>query len=179
MENELDKIVEEKANERVKSLSITFDKPITQNEEKKDTATNLVEQAFNQAVVHKVSTDESVQKELLESAEKVIKNKTNEIKEKADQEEKEAFFNNRKGACDCFGYDEATTPKWAVWFMNLWYNTVTAIWIFIGCFTFAPVVFTAKKIIVIFKKTWLAIVFALIIYFSILAIPFLVGLLKK
>lgn len=142
-----------------------------------DKATELLESALNKAVVHKVQTDENVQKELLDSAGKVIQNKVNAVKEKADQEEKEAYFNNKKNACDCFGYNEATTEKWAVKIMNSWHNIMTAIWLFIGFFTFAPVTFVAKKITVIFKKLWVAVVFALIIYFGIIAIPIVVGLL--
>lgn len=163
--------------------AIRFDNPAPLAKQEKtatDTAGDLVESAFNQAVVHTVATNEDVKNELLDSAGKVIKNKTNAIKERADQEEKEAYFNNRKGACECFGYDEATTEKWAVNFMNLWHNIMTAIWILIGCFTFAPVTFVAKKIKVIFKKTWIAVTLAVLIYLMLtVGIPLLTGLLNK
>lgn len=162
--------------------AISFDTPVQVQKEVKaqDTAGELVESAFNQAVVHRVATDEDVKNELLDSAGKVIKNKTNAIKERAEQEEKEAYFNNRKGACDCFGYDEATTEKWAVNFMNFWHNIMTAIWILAGCFTFAPITFVAKKIKVIFKKTWVAVTLAMIIYLGVtVGIPLLTGLLNK
>lgn len=166
--------------ERKNAPIINFDNTENPNAQvNKDTATQLVESAFNQAVVHRVSTDENVQKELLDSAGKVIQNKVNAVKEKADQEEKEAHFNNKKGACECFGYNEITTEKWAVNVMNAWHNVMTAIWLFIGFFTFAPVTFISKKIIVIFKKSWLAVVFALIIYFGFLAMPFIVDFLTK
>ena len=138
-------IVERKAAD-IPTISFGTPAPApTQENNGTDKANELVESAFNQAIVHKVATDENVKNELLNSAGKVIKNKTNAIKERADKEEKEAFFNNRKGACDCFGYDEATTEKWAVTYMNFWHNIMTAIWIFIGCFTFAPITFVAKK----------------------------------
>lgn len=154
------------------------EKPTTQTAQ--DKAGELVESAFQQAVVHKVATDEAVQTELLDSAGKVIKNKTSAIRERADQEEKEAYFNNRKGACDCFGYNEATTPKWAVNVMNIWHNVMTALWLFIGFFTFAPVTFVAKKITVIFKKTWLAVLVALVLYLAVtVGIPLLTVYLKK
>lgn len=130
----------------------------------KDTAGELVESAFNQAIVHKVTTDESVQNELLESAGKVIKNKTETLKARADLEDKTAYFNNKKGACECFGYNETTTEKWAVKVMSFWHNIMTAIWLLIGFFTFAPITFVAKKITVIFKKTWVAITLAVILY---------------
>lgn len=160
---------------------IQFDKPAEKQGQTSatDTADELVKNAFGQAVVHNVSTDESVQADLLVGAKKVIKNKTNAIKERADLEDKEAYFNNRKGACDCFGYDEMTTEKWAVQVMNFWHNVMTAIWLLIGFFTFAPITFVAKKIKVIFKKSWAAVTIAIAIYVLVVGVPILLGLLKK
>lgn len=176
-------IADRKANEvatveeKPVAPAITFDAP---PEKKADKAGELVETALNQAIVHTVATDEDVKNELLESAGKVVKNKTNAIRERADQEEKEAYFNNRKGACDCFGYDEATTEKWAVKSMNFWHNIMTAIWIFIGSFTFAPITFVGKKLKVIFKKTWLAFTIATVIYLLVtVGLPLLTGLMNK
>jgi hypothetical protein len=148
-------------------------------ENSKDKATELVEGAFNQAVVHKVKTDEKVQSQLLDSADKVIQNKVNAVKERAELEDKEAHFNNKKGACECFGYNEKSTEKWAVNIMSWWHNIMTAIWVIIGSVTFAPVTFVAKKIKVIFKATWLCVVLALLIYAGIVAAPFLTGILNK
>lgn len=161
---------------------ISFDKPVEKREIQtaKDTAGELVESAFNQAIVHNVATDESVQNELLDSAKKVVKNKTNAIKERADLEDKTAYFNNKKGACECFGYNEATTEKWAVKVMNGWHNIMTAIWLFIGFFTFAPITFVAKKITVIFKKAWVAVLLSIIIYLIVVVgIPLLTSYLNK
>lgn len=145
---------------------ISFECPAEKREVQasRDTTQQLVEEAFNRAIVHRVTTDENVQKDLLDSAGKVVKNKTEVIKERADLEEKTAFFNNKKGACECFGYNEETTEKWAVKVMSLWHNIMTAIWLFIGFFTFAPITFVAKKIMVIFKKTWIAITISIILY---------------
>ncbi len=113
--------------------AISFDKPVEKREiQAGDKTQQLVEEAFNQAVIHRVATDESVQKDLLDSAGKVVKNKTDAIKERADLEDKTAYFNNKKGACECFGYNEATTEKWAVKVMSFWHNVMTAIWLFIG-----------------------------------------------
>lgn len=154
--------------------AISFEKKDKVVEKPKTTAGELVEEAFNQAVVHRVKTDEEVQNTLLQSADKVIQNKTNAIKERADQEDKEAYFNNKKNACECFGYNEATTEKWAVKVMNYWHNVMTAIWLFIGFFTFAPITFVAKKVEVIFKKSWVAVVVAIVLYLIIVVgIPLL------
>lgn len=172
--------IENEINERKQTQAIiNFSKTAEKNNEVvtvKDTAGELIESAFNQAVIHTVQTDENVQTELLDSAEKVIKNKTNAIKEKADLEEKTAHFNNRKSACECFGYNENTTEKWAVTAMNFWHNIMTAIWIVVGALTFAPIAFVAKKIVVIFKIVWLAFVVAAVIYiFITVGIPHLIA----
>ena len=168
-------IAERKALQAVEEKQIQF-KPEPPKQEK-DKATQLVESAFNQAIINRVAENEDVQNELLESADKVIDNKLNAIKSRAEQEDKETHFNNKKGACDCFGYDEPTTEKWAVNTMNIWHNVMTAIWLFIGFFTFAPITFIAKKIGVIFKKAWIAVVLAIVIYLAVILIPLLTGLL--
>jgi hypothetical protein len=184
-DEELKKIQEQKeieeqrlTQENLPSIDFEREKTIVQNNEK-DTATDLVESAFNQAVVHKVKTDEKVQTQLLDSADKVIQNKVNAVKERAELEDKEAHFNNKKGACECFGYNEKSTEKWAVNVMSWWHNIMTAIWVLIGSFTFAPITFVAKKIKVIFKATWLCVAIALIIYLAILSVPLITGLLNK
>lgn len=139
--------------------------------ETKPSAGEMVDQAFNAAIVSTVENDAKVQTELLESAEKVIHNRTNAIKADAEREEKEAHFNNKKSACECFGYNESTTEKWAVTMMGIWHGVITAIWILIGMFTFAPVTFVAKKISVIIKKTWVAVAAAILIYALIATSP--------
>lgn len=162
--------------------ALTFEKPVEkrQNQTARDTTTELVENAFNQAVIHRVATDESVQADLLDSAEKVVKNKTNAIRERADLEDKTAYFQNKKGACECFGYNEETTEKWAVKMMNFWHNIMTALWLLIGFFTFAPITFVAKKITVIFKKSWVAITLSIVIYLMVVVgVPFLTAYLNK
>jgi hypothetical protein len=121
-----------------------------------------------------------VQNTLLDSAEKVIKNKTDAIRARAELEDKTAHFHNKKGACECFGYNEESTEKWAVDVMSLWYNVATAIWLLVGFFTFAPIAFVAKKITVIFKKTWIAVTISTIIYLLVVVGgPFLASYLSK
>lgn len=148
------------------------EKPIQQG------AGDLVEQAFNQAVIATVTNDEKVQSDIMHGAEKVIQNKTSKIKAEAELEAKEAHFNNKKGACECFGFNETTTPKWAVNIMGFWVGVLTAIWILIGMVTFAPVTFVAKKVSVIFRKTWLAVLVALVIYIVFLLSPLWLPILK-
>lgn len=143
------------------------------------TAGDMVEQAFNEAVVATVKNDEKVQNEIMHSAEKVVRNKAHELKARAETEAKEAHFNNKKSACECFGYNETTTERWAVSLMGAWHNLITAIWIFIGMFTFAPITFVAKKVSVIIKTAWLAVLIAIIIYAIAVSSPFWVELISN
>lgn len=156
---------------------IAFPQTPTTTQQAKDQATQLVEKAFGQAIVNEVMTNDNVQKKLLDSAGHVIDNKLDAIKSQAEQEDKQAYFNNKKGACECFGYNETTTEKWAVNAMNCWHNIMTAFWLFVGFFTFAPIIFVAKKIVVIFKKTWLAVLISILIYLIVIAAPFVVDFL--
>ena len=140
-------------------------------------AGDMVEQAFSAAVVATVANNEKVQSDIVEGAEKVIQNKTSAIKAQAELEAKEAYFNNKKGACECFGYNETTTEKWAVNLMALWHNIATAIWIFIGMFTFAPIIFVSKKIRVLVKHAWVAVLLAIVIYLAVVLSPWWVRML--
>ena len=145
---------------------------IRQPTEQPPKAGDMVEQAFSAAVVATVTNNEKVQCEIVEGAEQVISNKTKAIKAQAELEAKEAHFNNKKGACECFGFNETTTEKWAVTLMGFWHNVATAIWIVIGMFTFAPITFVAKKIRVIIKKAWVAVLVAIVIYLIVALSPF-------
>lgn len=142
-------------------------------------AGQMVNAAFDQAVVHEVQTSEELQQELLNGAEQVIKNKVNAIKNEAEREDKAAHFNNKKGACECFGYNEQTTEKWAVNYMNAWHNVFTAIWITLGMITFAPITFIGKKLKVIFKLTWVAMIVAVLIYAAAVLLPILFAFIKS
>lgn len=125
-----------------------------------------------QAVIHQMG-NESTKQRVLKTADKVIGTEMSKIENKAEQGEKEAIFQNNKDACDLYGIDEKTVPKWVVQIakktQDFWY----LIWLIIGSFTIAPIVFLGKKIKVIIKRTWIAMVFATIIYAAIILIPIL------
>jgi len=128
---------------------------------------NLVGQVFNQAIVEQVKNNADLQGAMLDTAKQYTKTKMEVIKNTVDTEDKKAYFDNKKDACSCFGYEEATTEKWAVKYMNLWHNIMNAIWITIGWVTYAPITFIGKKLKVIIKQTWLAIVVAILLYLGI------------
>lgn len=163
-------------NKQSSSNSTDEKKKLVEQKENKDV---IVETMFEQAVIAKVKQDENLQQQVLNTANNFVDKKVKSIEKKADTEYKEENFNNNKDACENYGFgNEKTTPTWAVKFMSWGYNFILAIWIFIGTFTFMPVIFVMKKINVGIKKTWLAILLALIIYFAITLTPFLIAYFK-
>ena len=173
--------MEEEKNEikTLEEIKFNLDKKKEEEAPKPDKAGAMVEAAFEQAVVVQVQNDEEVQKQLLEGAKNTVQNKVDAIKERAELEAKEAHFNNRRDACECFGYNEKTTEKWAVNYMNFWHNIFTAIWITIGMVTFAPITFIGRKIKVIFKATWLAMLIAVLVWLAVTFVPVLIAILKS
>ena len=142
-------------------------------------ADDVVNEALRKAGLLSVNPTEETQKEIARSAEEVLKNKTIEITADAERKAKEAYFKNNMSACECFGYNETSTEKWAVTAMSVWHNIVTALWIVIGMLTFAPVTFIVRKLSVIVKTAWIAVVLAIGIYVFVAFSPFWIKLLAS
>lgn len=156
-----------------------FDKPKEETETTHiDKKNELVEQMFEQAVVHQVANDEELKGKVLDTAKQFTETKMQTIETNVNTEFLEANFNNKKDACESYGFNEKTTPVWATKVMSWGYNVMLAIWLFVCTFTLMPVIFITKKISVGLKKTWIAILFALIIYLSVTFVPILVTLIK-
>lgn len=158
---------------------LNFDKKEITETPNKSIANELIDYSLGEAVKHKITNDDNVKGRLLNTADKVIDNAMNVAESEADTADKKAFFDNKKGACECWGYSESTTNKKFVKVMAFIFDIFTAIWIAIGAVTFAPIVFVAKKIQVIVKKTWVAVIFAILIYLAVILAPTLTAILKK
>lgn len=142
-------------------------------------AKELIDTAINTAIVERIKSDESVQAKFIKTADTVIENKLETEQSRAEVEAKEAHLKNNQDACDLYGIDEKTVPKWvvniAIKVQNVWY----AVWLVIGFFTTAPIVFLSKKIKVVFKKTWVAVALAIAIYLAIVLTPIIITLTKN
>lgn len=180
---DLEKQAEEFKNSQqgqVASVKNIFNKPKeVQVVEKQDPKNELVENMFDEAIRHEVANNEDLQSDMLGTAKVYVGTKMQTIKTNVDTEYKAANFNNKKDACESYGFNEKTTPIWATNFMTFGYNIMLAIWLFIGSFTFMPVIFIAKKMSVGLKKTWVAVIFSLILYLGITFVPILLALLGK
>lgn len=151
-----------------KKTQDTIEQPVQPIADRKE---HLVDAMFEQAVINQVATNEDLQDKVLNTAEKYTKVKMNKIETDVDTEFKEAVFNNNRDACESYGFDETKTPIWAVKFMRWGYNIMLAIWLFIGSFTFMPVIFVAKKVSVGVKRTWIAGLIAIILYVCATVLP--------
>lgn len=172
----MDKALEEKKAEIGK---IEFEKSKEKEVKNIPTKDELIDSAFNSAVVHTIKNDNDLQTNVLDTAKTYTKTKMQAIATKVDTEYKEAVFNNKKDACESYGFNEKTTPIWAVKVMSFFYSIMLAIWLLIGSFTFMPVIFVAKKIQVGLKKTWLAIIVSLLLYFGVtIGIPILTNFIR-
>lgn len=179
LNEQIDKVEHQLVEQKQISPNIFEKQEIIQEEKKIDEKDKLVENMFEQAVVVKVQNDDNLKQKVLDTANTFVDTKMQVIKKNVDTEHKEANFNNKKDACESYGFNEKTTPIWATNFMNWGYNVMLAIWLFIGTFTFMPVIFVMKKINVGLKKTWLALLFALLLYLGITLIPVLLAVLPK
>jgi hypothetical protein len=140
----------------------------------------VVTEIFGQAVVHTVREDDEVRQHLLDTAKRVVADKTNTIGDMAETESKAYNFEKHLDACTYFGYDEKTTSKFHVKVMAVWAFILNTIYIFtVGLFIVSPLSFIARKLKVVIKHTWLVVVLALLIYLVVLAIPTLAVLIPK
>lgn len=180
--NELAEKVEafarEKEKREIEAVNI-FEKKkqeIATVEQPKDEKSELIEGMFKDGIKYQVANNEDLQNKVLETAKTYTETKMQVIQTNVDTEHKEAVFNNKKDACESYGFNEKTTPIWATKFMAIGYSIMLAIWLFIGSFTFMPVIFVAKKISVGLKKTWIAVLFAILIYLGVVLSPLLIAL---
>lgn len=165
--------------EQIRQQSLFAQKKCEEPEEKhQDGKDLLVQEMFEQAVVHEVSNNEELKNKVLDTAKKFTDTKMKVIEQNVDAEHKEANFNNKKDACESYGFNEKMTPIWATKLMSIGYSVMLAIWLFVGTFTYMPVIFITKKLSVGIKNTWIAIVFAVALYLAVTLVPILLALIK-
>ena len=156
---------------------ISFEKPAETPKNNAETK-ELVDKGIQAAVIHKLQNEEETQKKFLDAANKIVDTNVSRATNEAEKDEKQAIFENNKDACDLYGIDEKTVPKWVVKgakrVQDFWY----AMWLIIGFFTTAPIVFLSKKVKVVLKKTWVAVIFAILIYGAIVSSPLWIRYLK-
>lgn len=143
-----------------------------------DKKQELIDNMFNSAVGHQVATNEDLKQTVLDTAKTYTETKMQVIKTDVDTDYKKAVYNNNIAACESYGLAEDTTPTWAIRIMNVGYSIMLAIYIFFASFTVMPIIFLCKKISVGLKKTWVAAVFAVLIYLLVVFVPIIIGVIS-
>ena len=175
MNEELQSLIEkEKADIEFERSSKTEVPQVLEQKE----SLGLVDEGIKAAVVHKIKNDEAVQARMLNTADKLIDNKLEEASNDSERQKKEAVFKNNKDACDLYGIDEKTVPTWVVSGARLAHSFWYIVWLIVGFFTTAPVVFLSKKISVILKRTWVAVLLAIFIYAAVIFMPILINYIR-
>lgn len=85
------------------------------------------------------------------------KTKSEDVSPKIEKELKDT-------ALSCFGWEEVKTERWLVKSAKIWYALMSFLWFLLGGVTFAPIIFIANKINVIFKNRRKSIFISIAIY---------------
>lgn len=139
---------------------------------------SLVDRGVDAAIIHKIANDDEVKSRMLSTASDIINNKLDEKQQDSERDKKRAALKNNKDACDLYGIDEKTVPIWVVKIAKIVQDFWYIVWIIIGFFTTAPIVFLSKKISVVFKRTWVAVLLAVIIYLAVVLVPLIINIVK-
>lgn len=159
----------------VKALIDEEKKAIIKEEDK----LSLLDRGVDAAIIHKITNDDDVKNRLLDTANDIINNKLDEKQNDSERDKKRAALENNKDACDLYGIDEKTVPIWVVKVAKIVQDFWYIVWIIIGFATTAPVVFLSKKLSVVFKRTWVAVLLAIIIYLAVVLVPLIINIIKK
>jgi hypothetical protein len=168
--NLLTQIEQEKAKVAQSRPQGVFDeqKPKSTIVSKKD---EMLDELLNQGVQHQIRESEALQQKVLDTAKTVVDTRMKVVKAEADTEHRKALFDSRKSACECYGFNEETTPTWATKLMSFGYSIMVVLWFIVGTFTFMPIIFIGRKIGVGIKHAWFAFLLATLIYLAVAAIP--------
>lgn len=158
----------------VKALIDEEKKAIIKEEDK----LSLLDKGVDAAIIHKITSDNDVKSRLLDTANDIINNKLDEKQNDSERDKKRAALENNKDACDLYGIDEKTVPIWVVKAAKIVQDFWYIVWIIIGFATTAPVVFLSKKLSVVFKRTWVAVLLAIIIYLAVVLVPLIINIIK-
>lgn len=132
-----------------------------------ETDTSKVVQAVtNQTTLTLVEQDEEVAKKVEDTAKKIIDSHIAEQNNRAQ-------FDVNKNACEIYGV-EKSVPAWQQNMMKLGAGFWFVVYFIIATVTIAPISTFTFKLVNVFKKTWIAIVVAVLAYlFIVFGIPFL------
>lgn len=139
-------------------------------------AGEMVNDVFKQGVVHVVSNNEGVQAQILDTAEKVVKNKAEAIANQTTKEAQMSALEVNRDACENYGISKDVS-LWKVGLMKAGSAFWFIVYFIIASVTIAPITVFMKGLLGSIKKIWLAIIISIIFYlFIVVGIPLLIKL---
>lgn len=118
--------------------------------------------------------EESLQGKMKKAATVIVEKKVDTVVKKVTAENNEASSDLEEEALACFGYSPGKSiRKWQTGWAGGYHGVLSAIWMFLAMFTFAPAVFIAMKVTKAVKVTWWGVVLGLIVYAAVIAVPLL------
>ena len=155
--------------------------PVELQDAKKGSAVagEMVNTVFEQGVVHVVSTNEGVQNQILDTAEKVVRNKAEAIANQTTKEAQISALEVNRDACENYGVSKDVS-LWKVGLMKAGSAFWFVVYFIIASLTIAPITVFMKGLLGSVKKIWLAIIIAIVFYlFIVVGIPLLTYLIPK
>ena len=70
----------------------------------------LIDGMFKDGIRYQVANNDDLKEKVLDTAKKYTETKMQIIQTNVDTEQKEANFDNKKDACESYGFNEKTTP---------------------------------------------------------------------
>lgn len=123
----------------------------------------LLTKLQSQAMATVVQSDEETKKELLDTAKESVKNEFQAMKQTSIASKQKATYDANSEACRNYGIDKAV-PLWQIKMMRVGSAFWFVLYFIIATFTVAPIMVFFKGIKSFIKQTWLAIIFAILIY---------------
>lgn len=142
-------------------------------EQKQPTLEQHIDNSIATAIqqeTHVVLQDAELRDKMQRSAATVVEKKVDTIVKKTFAENNLATSELEEEGLAIFGYQPGkSVRKWQVKWASIFHAVLSAIWMFVAMFTFAPIVFIARKLHNFVKVTWLGLTLAIVIYFLVLA----------
>ena len=160
--DELDKLALQNRQAQEQQQVANISQAFNVVEEKKDTS-EVIEKLQQEALLHAVKTDKATQEKLLDNAKKSAENEFYAMEQKSIAKKQEATYNANEEACRNYGIDKAVA-LWQIKLMKIGSAIWFILYFIIATFTIAPIMVFFKGIKSFIKQTWLAVIFALLLY---------------
>jgi len=127
------------------------------------TAREEISERHVDAIKCTIKNDEQTQKQFLTQAKKTIDNGLDTLDKKSMKERQDANFSVNAEACNAYGI-EKSVPLWEIRLMRWGHNFWFVIYFIVASLSIAPVNIFFKGISYFIKKTWAALLIAILMY---------------